>query len=241
MNRLFTAAPRKARRRSSAIAATVAALASIAGCGSGDDADAGSDDECGQVEADSLDDLDGETVAETDIEYRDGEGALMLGALAVEMPILRELDYYFDSEGRNVTVPPTWLTLDKMQLHSDQDPFGNPTIGLAVFGQTTMTTDDACRREVLDAYWTVARFTEAEVIHESETTHSETDVTCWTEVRFGQVRSGFDPEHQSVTLFGGPGVASSAIIMWAPASYTDIPRVTGDLVESVCGTRPDGL
>jgi len=75
----------------------------------------------------------------------------------------------------------------------------------------------------------------------SEITNDDTGVSCWTEVRYGRNDPGFHDSFQSVVLFAGPEIASSGVIMWGSSEYTEIAADTGELVEAVCGTRPDGL
>jgi len=95
---------------------------------------------------------------------------------------------------------------------------------------------------LVDDAYSIARLDEAEVIHESRTDNADTGVTCWAHVRLGRTREGFEPQHRAVVMFAGPDIASSGLVIWAPGSgYDEIPTVVGDLVETVCGTRPDGL
>lgn len=186
----------------------------------------------------ALSSVGGEIVDDTEIRYVDGAGVIGLGGLEIEMPILAELDYYVDDF--NLTVPPSWPTLRIAELLSVVDPSTAPNIGVALFAQTRMVTDESSRRGLLDVSAEVGRHADSDVIHESETVASDGAVTCWTEVRFGSPRAGLPSSHYATVLFAGPGLASS--IIWAPGGvFAEIPQVVGDLVESVCGARPDGL
>ena len=156
------------------------------------------------------------------------------------MPILQELDYT-TSEARNITVPPSWPTLSQAELVSDADPFANPTFGAAVLAQTTLVTEDDSREQLIESVFEISGLEDQEIVHDSATTDDEGGLTCWAHVRLGRPRPAVAPEHEAVVLFAGPEIASSGLIITAPGSFTDIPTVTGDLVESVCGTRPEGV
>jgi hypothetical protein len=198
------------------------------------------------VEVDTLDELiaaaagqAGEIVDDTEIRYVDGSDTISIGGLDVVWPLLGERRY--STAAGNFTVPPSWPTLDLVQLDSEGESFENPVIGVGVFAQTTLVSEPDSRQRMFDEAWRVARHTDSDVIHRSETVSLSTGVTCWAEIRHGQVGERPNPRHHAVVLIAGEGIASSGIVIWAASSYTELPADTGALVEAVCGARPGGL
>lgn len=231
-------------RRWTAAFAAATMVAAAAGC-AGEGA-AGIGEEGAIVESDGsavpveslfevLDSVAGPTVADTEVVFVEGDDTITVGGLPVTLALLA--DYY---EVDNITVPPTWPTLDVVQLFR-YDVSSAAVFGLAVLAQTTLVTDESARAGLVEDGFAVARHQDSAVVHRSESTNPDSGVTCWVELRYGKRRAGFDPSHQAVLLFAGPGIASSGIIVWGPPSFTGVPGIVGDLVEAVCASRPDGL
>lgn len=200
------------RRARVGVVLVVTMMATIAGSGCGDEGSAvgaGEGKDPLSTLSEALDSAGGPVVAETDIVFVEGSDTVRVGGLDITLPLLTS---YYEPGGRNITVPPSWPVLNDTEIW-EHDAELMATIGLAVFKQTTLVTEDDSRERLVSDGFGVANHQDSEVVHQSVVTNPESGVTCWTEVRFGRTREFFDPSYQSVVLFAGPGIASSGMIV----------------------------
>ena len=219
------------RRR---VIAAVVLLGVLAGSCSDDDDGGTTMDAPDDSLAETLSTLGGDTVADVEITHQEGSTVFGVGGLPID--VAEFAGYAELSSDRHVFIPPAWPTLRRRSdVYSVDGVDSFPSISWAVFRQTELVTDDDARAGLARQLWTHLEIVDDEVLHTSAVS-SDDGVTCRTEIRLDS-RFG---TYGGVIFFAGPGIASSAAVTVSNPE-PDALRLHGDIVESACGTRPDGL
>lgn len=193
----------------------------------------------------TLSTLGGQTVDDLTATHHAGSDTLSVGGLEITWPRLASY-VFFDSE--STYMPPAWVTHTQLTGIDDRADGASANVDVAVFAQTDVVTDAELRDELFSEAFRLYAFDgdgqlPSDVLHSSITT-DDTGRTCFTEIQTVERLSLVT--QQAVVLVAGPDIAASGYVIHgiedAEAGTTsDTTEMAAELVEAICGTRPEGL